>query len=320
MNLMFWKKKTTTEDSEDDSQEKLGDRRVSQKSLGPESRYRKTSEDTHGETADVSPAHPKRHLIIGAAIGMLILAAIGLTTWKIFLPSPKQDTTTADTPTLILPIPLPEKQLIKLPPIEFPQLRKAQAKDHQTDIEALKKKNDALQTQIEGLKIDPPQVENPQSVSRQANIDALTKRNNELQTQIGVLKAELPQVEKAQAKQHQANIDALTKKNNELQTQIGVLIAELPQIEKAQAEQHQANIDALTKKNNELQAQIEALKKKQQQQPSASPANQAAGKAQPPIRSGEIAIGNKNLKVMTLKEVIEAMNADSGDPPKKPAK
>lgn len=286
MNLMFWKKKVTTENSADDSQEKLGDRNVSRKARGQESRYQEKSKGSHGETADVSPAHPKRSLIIGTSIGVLVLTAIALTTWKFFLPSPKQDTATVDTPTLVQPIPLPAKQLIKLPPIDFPQLRKAQANDNPSDIEALKKKNDALQTQIETLKVEPSQAENHQNVIRQAEIENLKKKNDALQSQIGVLKAELPK------------------------------------LEKAQAEQHQANIDALTKKNNELQAQIEALKKKQQQQLSASQANQATGNAQPLTRSGDIAIGNKDPKATakTLKEVIESMNTGSDDPPKKAAK
>jgi hypothetical protein len=282
MNLMFWKKKATTEDSADDSPEKLGDRNGSRKSHGHESRYQETSKDTHGEAADVSPVHPNRGLIIGASIGLLIFTAIGLTTWKFFLPSPKQDSATVDTPTLVQPIPLPTKQLIKLPPIDFPQLRKAQDNDNQPDIEALKKRNDSLQSQIEALKVEPSQAENHQNVIRQAEIESLKKKNEALQSQIGMLKAELPQ------------------------------------IEKAQAEQHQAKIDALTKKNNELRAQIETLKKTQQQQLSASQANQAPGKAQPPTRSGDIAIGNRNPKAtaMTLKEVIESMNAGSDDPPK----
>jgi hypothetical protein len=117
MNLMFWKKKTTTEDSAEDSQGKPEDRNVSRKSPDRESHSQETSDDKHGETADVRKAHPKRRLIIGTAIGVLILATIGLTTWKFFLPSLKQDTAAADIPPSIQPMPLPGKQLIKLPPI-----------------------------------------------------------------------------------------------------------------------------------------------------------------------------------------------------------
>lgn len=286
MNLKFWKKKTITEDSAANSQEQLGDKTMSRQARGHESRDQKKSKDSHEETADVSPAHPKRSLIIGASVGVLIFVAIGLTIWKLLLPSPKQDTATIDVPAIVQPVPLPGKQLIKLPPIDFPQLRKVPAKDLQTDIDDLKKQNEALQTQLEALQIESPQDETPNNIIRQSEIENLKKKNDALQSQIGELQAELPQIEKAQAAQHQTKIDALTKKNNE------------------------------------LQAQIEMLRKKQQQQSFASQANQTPGKAQPPARSGDIAIGSKNPKAtaMTLKEIIDAMNADTDQPPKKPQK
>jgi len=287
MNLVFWKKKTAAEDSEDGSQKKPDDRTVPRKPPGRESRCEETSEDTDAETANASPARSERRLIAGAVAGVLILAAAGLTTWKIFLSSPKKDAVTADTPAVIQPLPLPEKQLIKLPPAGFSQLRKARSDGRQTDIEALEKNDNALQTQNQALKVEPARLENLQSASRQAEIDTLKKQNSELQTQIGELKAGLPQ------------------------------------LEKAQTEQHQANIDSLAKKNSELHSQIETLKKKQQQ-PSASPADQTAGKGktQPPSRSGDMTVGSKKPKAAakTLKEAIEAMNAGSGDSPKKAAK
>jgi hypothetical protein len=218
MNLMFWKKKTTPDDSEVDSQEKPGDKTVSRKLLGDEPRRQETSEDAHGETVDVGPAHPRRRLVIGAAIGVLVLAAIGMTTWKIFLPSPNQNTATADTPTSIQPNPLAEKKLKLSGPFEFLQLRKAQSKDHQADIEALKKKNGEL-PQIGMLEIEPSQVENLQSASGQAEIEILRKRNDELQAQIEALKIERSQVENPQSASRQAEILILKKKNDELQTQ-----------------------------------------------------------------------------------------------------
>jgi hypothetical protein len=187
MNLMFWKKKTTAEDTQD-------------------------------EAANANPAHPKRRLIIGVAIGTLILTAIGMATWKISRPSPKQNVVKVDTPAETQPISLPDKPLIKLPPIET-------------------------------RKIEPPQTENSLDAGRQAEIDSLKKMNDE------------------------------------------------------------------------LQAQIEALKKNQQQ-PSVSPANQTASKALPPTSSGDMAVGSKNPRAtaMTLKQAIEAMNSSSGDTPQKAAK
>lgn len=285
MNLMFWKKKATTEDSADDSQEKPGDKTASGKSPGREPQYQEKSEGTHGEAANAGPPHQKSRLIIAAATGLLILAAIGLAAWKVSLSSQDQNSATVVASASGRPMALPEKQLIKLPKIEFLPLRKAPSKDRQTDNEALKKRINELHAQIEALKIESSQVESSQSISRQAEIETLKKIIDELQAQ-----------------------------NEELK-------AELPQIEKAQTEQHQADIDALTKKNSELQAQIEALKNKQRR-PSVSPASRPDRKAQPPARSGELAIDSRNPKstAMTLKEAIEAMNAGSDDPAKTNAK
>jgi hypothetical protein len=288
MNLMFWKKKPTTEDSKDDSREKPDGRTVSQQSPGRGSRYDEASEDTDDKATNADQARPKRGLIVvGSVVGVIVLATAGLAAWKFFPPTPKKVIAKVDVSPVAEPLPLPDKQLIKLPPIGIPQLRKVQPDNHQTDAEASQNNNEALRTQI------------------------------------GTLKAENPQLEKAQAEKHQADIDALMKMNKELQTQITSLKAELPRIEKTQAKQHQANIDALTKKNKELQAQIDALKKKQPQ-PSVSPTEQttAKDKTPPPTHSSDTAISNKNPKgaAMTVKELIDAMNASSGNSPQKPAK
>ncbi len=84
----------------------------------------------------------------------------------------------------------------------------------------------------------------------------------------------------------------------------------------------QAEIEALRKKNDELEAQIEALKKEQpQSQASASQENAAEGSAASPTGTGEMTISNKDPKAaaQALKEAIEAMNAGSGNAPRKPA-
>ncbi len=132
---------------------------------------------------------------------------------------------------------------------------------------------------------------------------------------------EMAPLRKFQNRDPETGIETLRKDNNELQTQIGVLRAQLPQLERAQAEQAQANIDALAKKNNELQAQIDALTKKQQQ-PSAPPPPQTAGKVQPHLRGGAIAIRNEDPKASAtaLKAAIEAMNAGSVAAPPRAAK
>lgn len=301
MNLMFWKKKATTEasteDSEDGLREKPGDQAASRKSPDDESPHQKASGDADDETADTSPTHPNRRLIISAVTGVLLLAAIGVTTWKILRPSPKppqippqkQDSAAADNPALTQPTPSSEKPLIKLPPINFAHVIKTKTKDNPDDIEALKKKNDELQTQIEALRSESSEVDNTQSVSNQVDIEAMEA------------------------------LVALEKQDAKLQAEISLLKAELPLLEKAQAEQQQANIEALTKKNNEVQAEIEARKKKQA---SIASAKQAASKAQPRSIGGDVAVSNKDPKAtaMTLKEIIKAMNAASGEPPKNPAK
>ena len=286
MNLMFWKKEPATEDDAEDAQEQAFDRTESPKTGAREPGERDSSDDTDGETAASSPAHPKLLLILVAAMGMLVLAAIGIAIWVFFLSPPQQNTAAAVTPSSVQTMALPEKNLIKLPQIEFIQSRKASPGDRQAGIAALNERNRTLQTQIEALKLEQPRTDGNQSADQQAEIEALRNSNDELRTQIEALKAELPL------------------------------------FEKDQAERHQADIDALTKKNNELQAQIEALRKKLPQRPSTSPASRPRSQAQPPARSGDLAVDSKTPKAaaMTLKEAIEAMNAGSGEPASRPAK
>lgn len=89
------------------------------------------------------------------------------------------------------------------------------------------------------------------------------------------------------------------------------------------AETPRDEIEALRKKNDELQAQIEALKKEQpQDQPTAPPSGNAEGNVASSASTGEMTISNKDPKAaaQALKEAIEAMNAGSGSPARKPAK
>jgi hypothetical protein len=250
MNLMFWRKKATTEDSEDDSQEMSDSRTASKQSLGRGSRSDEAPKDPDDETTNVDQARPKHGLIVvGTIVGVLVLTATGLAAWKFFLPTPKKIIAKTEAPAVVEPMPLPYKQLIKLPPIGIPQLRKAQTDNHPSDAEAVQKYNEALQIQNRALK------------------------------------------------------------------------AEIPQLEKAQVEQRQTDIDALAKRNKELQEQIDALKRKQPPS-SVSPTEQttAKDKTQPSVRSGDTAISNKNPKgaAMTVKELIDAMNASPGNSPQKP--
>lgn len=87
------------------------------------------------------------------------------------------------------------------------------------------------------------------------------------------------------------------------------------------SETPKAEIEELRKRNEELQAQIEALKKeKPQDQPSASPSGRAGKEASPSPSEGEMTLSNKDPKAAAqiLKEAIEAMNATSGRPVRKP--
>ena len=140
MNLKFWKKTPPAEDSEVDPQEEPGDKSASRKSPGGEPRRQEFSGDRDSEAAIVSPAYPNRRMVIGAAIAVLISVAIGLASWKIFLPFPGRNTATADTATAMQPNPFAERKVKLSGQIEFLQLRKAQLKSHQSDIEALRKK------------------------------------------------------------------------------------------------------------------------------------------------------------------------------------
>jgi hypothetical protein len=184
------------------------------------------------------------------------------------------------------PNPFAERKVKLSGQIEFLQLRKAQFKGHQADIDALRKKNNELPP-MEVSKVEPSQAEDLPGASRQEEIEILEKKNSESQTRIGSLKVEPPPVDNFPSKSRPAEFEIPRKKSEEPKAEIGTL-----------------------------------REKQQQQQPSASPANQVAGATQPPIRGGEMAVGNRDPKAaaMTLKEAIEAMNANSGAPARRAVK
>lgn len=96
---------------------------------------------------DATPAGPinlKKRLIIGGAIGLLVLllAGAGFAVWKLFQPKHGEDadtTAAAETSHVVQPA--------------------ASAVVPITEVEALKKKNDELKAQIEALKKEQPQPE-----------------------------------------------------------------------------------------------------------------------------------------------------------------
>ncbi len=174
MNLMFWKKKPKTGDDAEDSQTPPDDRTMALDSAEPDApaspglvtriksrlaglaqRFRKAPpagaeenqvQETHGRSQAAAedvpsfrPMRTKKRLIIGGAIGLLVLllAGIGFATWKIFLSPPQQESATAETSHASQPA--------------------AHAETPQAEIEALKKKNAELQAQIEATKKSQPQ-------------------------------------------------------------------------------------------------------------------------------------------------------------------
>lgn len=285
MNLMFWNKKPADENA-DGSQKNSGQMTGQQRSSGRQSSD--PTGDTDAGALDASPARRARRLIIGAAIGVSILAAIGMSAWKILSPSPKHGAAKADAPVSMRS----EKQLQVLTPLEFLQLRKAQSKDRPDDAVVMRKKS--YESPRKGaLKFEPSQVENSENAGREQEMETLKKRNDALQAQIDSLKSDRSQAENLHNASHLAEIAILRKKNEELQSQIGLF-------------------------------------RKQQQPPSASPANQAAspinqaaspvnraaGKVQSPAPVAELATGNSNPKpaATTSKEAIGVMNARPATP------
>ncbi len=91
----------------------------------------------------------------------------------------------------------------------------------------------------------------------------------------------------------------------------------------SEPEKPQTEVEALMKENAELQARIEVLNKEPpQQRPYVTPTRQTGESAPSSSVSGELMIGNNDPKAaaMSLKEAIEAMNADPGESAKKLAK
>jgi len=241
-----------------------------QRSSGRESSDPKETGDTDAGALDARPARPGQRLIIGAAIGVSMLAAIGMSAWKILSPSPKHDAAKAGAAVSMRS----EKQLQLLTPMEFLQLRKAQSKDHPDDVEVLRKKS--YESPRKGaLKFEPSEIENSENAGRQHEMETLKNRNDALQAQIGLLKSERSQAEKLQNANHLAEIALLRKKNEELQTQIGLL----------RKKQQQPTSASLV---NQAVGKV---------QPPAPAAEKAIGNANP------------KAAPMTLKEAIDVMDA-----------
>lgn len=102
----------------------------------------KSPESEPEDDAPAGPVNLKKRLIIGGAIGLLILLLVGagFAVWKAFLPAKQED---ADTTAAVETLHAVQSAPSAVVPI--------------AEIEALKKKNDELQAQIDALKKEQSQ-------------------------------------------------------------------------------------------------------------------------------------------------------------------
>ena len=214
---MFWKKKADTGSEAETPQEDTADRTVGREADGPESsdpempdqetpeksglvariksqlartksrlaalirRFKKPpvfqaeadqaqddsghSESPSDDTSSPKPVNLKKRLILGGAIGLaiLLLMGAGFAVWKIFLSAPDED---ADTPV----------------PVEAP--RSARPAIPRAEIEALKKKNEELQAQVETLKKEPAPQQPAEPTAQQAG-DSIPSQSDSGEITIG---------------------------------------------------------------------------------------------------------------------------------------
>lgn len=180
MNLMFWKKKETTEDG-DDTQHMPDDGIESQEPAEPDTHDGEISEDTDAEAETGSATGSKGLLVMGTLAGILILAASGFFAWKFFLSSHKQSRAPADNRAATRPAPPAGNQLIQLPRIGFRQAAKVQPDSRTTDIEASGEKtgeSPADANRIAASGTAPTAV-----ASHPSDIDAPAQQDGGLQTQ-----------------------------------------------------------------------------------------------------------------------------------------
>jgi len=198
MNLMFWKKKPKSGDDTEDSQTPPDDKTMALDSTDPDApakpglvtrmksglaglalRFRKApppdaeenqAPDAQGgsqpaaeDAPTIRPMRAKKRLIIGGAIGLLVLllAGIGFATWKIFLSHPEQEPA---APAMA------ETSHASQPAVH--------AETPQAEIEALKKKNAELQAQLEAIKKEQPQQQPPASPQAGENTASASSSGN----------------------------------------------------------------------------------------------------------------------------------------------
>lgn len=236
----------------------------------------------------------KKSLIF--ALLFLLLAVIGYATWNaIFPPSVTEPARRGTDEALVHEPP---------PPIKSPHAVSPQSEQPQTAVEVLKKSEETQEL------AEAPKKETSEPIQTEA--DVLKKKSEEVQA-----RAEAPK--KAGAEQPQAEVKALIETSKEAQARAEAL--------KKKSEEAQAQAEALKKKNEEALVQAEALKKeseaaqaraeelrkKEEEKARADALKKSSRQTGRSATPGEMTVGNDDPKAAakSLKEAIEAMNADS---------
>lgn len=166
MNLMFWKKKAVEgAEAEGHNSEPAADAVTD------------LAADVLEEAATLKAAHIKKRPIIFSALGLLVLILLGLifAVWKIFFSSKPQKVpppVAAVEEKMVQPSSQDKKNLIKLPAIDLPKVpaheTPAQGESTpQAELEALRKKNEALEAQLKALKQSDSQTMKPSAAMQQ---------------------------------------------------------------------------------------------------------------------------------------------------------
>lgn len=175
MNLMFWKKKPAGNDEDLDAE---GAAATSSSGEMPD-----LAEDVLEEAARIKAARRKKRMLIFGALGLVILLLLGLliALWKLFFVPKHQEhvpPVPASEQKIVLPSPHGNKKLIKLPDIELPRV------ERQVAPQVLPQTSPQMNSQTGGM---------PQTQDSPEEMEALKKRNEELEAQLNALQQQRQQ-------------------------------------------------------------------------------------------------------------------------------